>query len=313
MLDNQINSQTNNVLEEINHNLLAFKELAARVFHGRGHFFAGFEHLNIEWYPPYLFVQNFKEQLDSQIAAILESIFNRHTFIEAIFVQTRTWPELSTSIFTQRSPCELPIVKWAALTPELSCQITLGKNRNTGVFLDMRAGWHWAQANAQNKKVLNLFSYTSIFSLFALQGGANNVVNMDMAAGVLKTAQRNHQQNGLSDGKAAFYKRDILKSAQQFSRMGPYDLIIIDPPPYQKKSFTGWKDYRKLLVRCESSLAPQGKILACLNNPQVSQQEFIDSLKETLPKANRFEHIETSNEIKEAEEDKGLKLIAVHF
>jgi len=304
---------TSILLTEISANLLRCSDYASRVFHGRGHKFPDFEKLNIEWYPPYLFVQNFDDTLSPEVSDGLKELFDSEPTIEAILIQNREWPELTTKVLCEKSPTELPISQWSKLNDKLSCQVTLGKNRNTGVFLDMRAGWDWVQENASNKKVLNLFSYTSIFSLFALDGGANSVINMDMAAGVLKTAQKNHQKNDLSDGKAAFYKRDILKSAQQFSKIGPYDLIIIDPPPYQKKSFRGWQDYEKLLLRCEKSLYPGGQILTCLNNPQITQQEFMGSLKTIFPKAVSFTIIQTSEEIKEADQNKGLKLVSVCF
>jgi len=301
------------LINEITNNLINFPKQAARVFHGRGQNFSGYEKLNIEWYPPYLFVQNFSESLDQEIETQLKRLFKTQIQIKSILVQNRTRPELSSYTLCERESVELPIIFWANLNPELRCQVTLGKNQNTGVFLDMRAGWEWVKNHAENKHVLNLFSYTSVFSLFALAGGAEKVTNMDMAANVLKTAQRNHQKNEPFKGKPTFYKRDILKSAQQYSKMGPYDLIIIDPPPYQKKSFRGWSDYEKLLDRCHACLTPNGCLFVCLNNPQVSLQEFIIRLQNKFPSATKVENIETADEIKEKDPDKGLKTVAVYF
>jgi 23S rRNA (cytosine1962-C5)-methyltransferase len=301
------------LINEITNNLAIFPEQAARVFHGRGQNFLGYEKLNIEWYPPYLFVQNFSETLDQAIEVELNALFATQLQIDCIVIQNRTRPELSSYILCQRTASKLPVTLWTNLSADLNCQITLGHNPNTGVFLAMRAGWDWVKQNANDKNVLNLFSYTGVFSLFALAGGANKVTNMDMAANVLKTAQRNHQKNDLSSGNSAFYKRDILKSAQQYSRMGPYDLIIIDPPPYQKKSFRGWQDYEKLLNRCRACLTEKGCLFVCLNTPQVTSQDFIAKLQAMFPDAIKIETIETAAEIKEANPDKGLKTLAVHF
>lgn len=311
------------MINELTTNLANFPEQAARVFHGRGQSFTGYEKVNIEWYPPYLFVQNFAEALDENIEQELSELFASQQQIECILIQNRTRPELSSYILCERAPVnhntqqqtprELPITLWSNLSPELRCQVTLGKNQNTGVFLDMRAGWEWVRQNANDKNVLNLFSYTGVFSLFALAGGANKVTNMDMAANVLKTAQRNHQKNELSSGQSAFYKRDILKSAQQYSKMGPYDLIIIDPPPFQKKSFRGWQDYEKLLNRCRACLSEKGCLFVCLNNPQVTSQDFMAKLQTMFPDAIKIENIATADEIKEANTDKGLKTVAIYF
>ncbi len=309
---------------EICSNLEQSKHIARRVFHGRGKCFAGFEQLNIEWYPPYLFVQNFEPALTTLLESLLRDTFDRYDFIKAILVQSREWPEFKTQVLASRtqdgdatlpavSASDLPLEAWVPLDDDIQCAISLGKNRNTGAFLDMRAGWHWLRQNSTNKRVLNLFSYTGVFSLFALAGGASQVDNVDMAANVLKIAQRNHQKNKLHDGKTAFYKRNILKSDRWFENREPYGLIIIDPPPYQKKAFHGWKDYKKLLQFCHSSLAPDGIMFACLNNPQASISEFKTDLEQTFPTLKRIEHISTADEIKEQDPQKGLKTLALYF
>ena len=296
---------------EVKENLSRYPNVLARVFHGRGKFFEGLSDMNIEWYPPYLFVQNFADHLDSDTANSLEALFQEESEIAAIIIQTRSWPEIETSILCQRENIELPLEHACRLSPKLNCHINLGKNRNTGAFLDMRAGWNWVYVNSQSKSVLNLFSYSGIFSLFALEGGASKVVNMDMSAGALKTAQRNHNLNGFNQGEAVFLKRDILKSSKQFSRYGPFDLIITDPPPYQKKAFRGWQDYKRLLGWCKNSLNENGTLLISLNNPHVSIEEFLEELRSFCPEAKSIEVIESSVEIKEINPQKGLKLVAM--
>lgn len=298
---------------ELQTNFNQFRTQAARVFHGRGKYFEGHDGLNIEWYPPYLFVQNFSSSLTETQTQALAEIFDDNQEIGAILVQSREWPEFKTEIFKQRAELELPLEQWSPLQQGIEIEVKLGKNRNTGVFLDMRAGWDWIQQASQGKTVLNLFSYTGVFSLFALKGGAQRVDNVDMAANVLKIAQRNHQHNELHDGKTAFYKRNILKSDRWFESRQPYDLIIIDPPPYQKKGFHGWSDYQKLLRLCRSSLAESGILFTCLNNPQVTIDEFQTSLTDMFPDLQKIEVIKTGAEIKEKDAKKGLKTIAIYF
>jgi 23S rRNA (cytosine1962-C5)-methyltransferase len=304
------------LIDEITNNLAIFSKQAARASDGRGQSFSGYEKLNIEWYPPYLFVQNFSDPLDQAIEIELKALFDTQLQIEYILVQNRTRPERSSYNLCERaskaqstekqSPSTLAVSFWKNLSTELICQITLGKNQNTGSFLDMRAGWESVKDHAGDKDVLNLFSYTGVFSLFALKGGANKVTNMDMASNVLKTAQRNYQKNNLSSGKSALYKRDILKSAQQHSKIRPYDLIIIDPPPFQKKLFKGWQDYGKLLNRCKTCQSEKGCIFVCLNNPQVTSQEFIAKLQAMFGDTAKFENVATAYEIKEANNAKSL-------
>lgn len=301
------------LLNQLNDQLSRAGSVARRLLHGRGRSFEGLEHINIEWYPPFVFVQNFSEDLSPAIAGTLSSFFESNPQIEAILVQSRRWPDFETEVILARQPVELPLKQWTALSADILCETSLGKNRNTGVFLDMRAGWDWVQDNARDKNILNLFSYTGVFSLFALHGGARKVDNVDMAANVLKIAQRNHQKNDLHDGRCAFYKRDILKSDRWLENRPPYDLIILDPPPYQKKAFRGWSDYRKLLQTCKAALAPQGQLFVCLNNPQVTLQEFQADLAQLFPESERIEQVERASEISERDNSKGLKTLAIQF
>jgi len=282
-----------------------------RIFHGRGKRYEGYERINIEWYPPYVFVQNFGDDLPSDLESALRLLFERLPNIEAILIQSREWPDFVTTPLLSRKELTLPLIFSGALSDTLTCEVKLGANRNTGVFLDMPAGWQWVRDHSEGKRILNLFSYTGVFSLFALDGGAKHADNVDMAANVLKIAQRNHQQNKLHDGKTAFYKRDILKSGRWFESREKYDLIILDPPPYQKKAFRGWQDYLKLLQHCQHALAEGGTLLCCLNNPNVTLDEFAHDLQQYFNGNASLEVIPRAAEIEELDPEKGLKLIAV--
>ena len=97
----------------------------------------------------------------------------------------------------------------------------------------MAEGRRWVRAQAAGQQVLNLFAYTSAFSVAALQGGAKQVVNVDMSAGAIALGQLNHALNGLQAG-ARFLAHDIFKTWGKITRSGPYHLIIVDPPSFQK-------------------------------------------------------------------------------
>lgn len=301
------------LLTQTSNQLARFKTVAARVFHGRGKAFEGYEDINVEWYPPYLFVQNFDETLSEHLQQELRALFLKHEEIEAILIQSRGWPDSVTEVFLTRREIALPLSFPVSLPGEVTCEVTLGKNRNTGVFPDMRTGWHWVGDNSENKRVLNLFCYTGVFSLFALKGNAAQVDNVDMAPGVLKTAQRNHQLNGLNQGKAAFFRRDILRSDRWFEGRHPYHLIIIDPPPYQKKAFHGWRDYERLLDMAFGALAPGGQFFMTLNNPQVSLEEFLQDIRTHFPQNEGVEVLPSGEEIREQDDRKGLKIAVVQF
>ena len=78
------------LIQEVETNLASYSDYACRVFHGRGHAFPQYEHINIEWYPPYLFVQNHQETLSDPIKAELLSLFEQHTDIQAILIPMKS-------------------------------------------------------------------------------------------------------------------------------------------------------------------------------------------------------------------------------
>lgn len=105
-----------------------------RVLHGRGKQYEDLERINIEWYPPYLFVQNFGDELPEQLSAALKNIFDELATVEAILIQSREWPDFVTSVFASRNELELPLIFCGSLDDGVHCEVKLGKNRNTGVF-----------------------------------------------------------------------------------------------------------------------------------------------------------------------------------
>jgi 23S rRNA (cytosine1962-C5)-methyltransferase len=299
--------------QELNNNLNKYPNQIARVFHGRGRFFPSLEDINIEWYPPVLFVQCYEETLSDDCKAALQQVFEAHSSIETVLLQSRPWPDVDNEILFSRcaTPVTLPLEFDSSLDKDIKCKVSLGANRNTGVFPDMRSGWDWVKAHTEDKRVLNLFSYTSIFSLFALSGGAKKVVNIDMCGSATKTAKANHELNGLLDERVSIWKKDILKSNSQIAKQSKFDLIVLDPPPFQKGSFRGWPDYQKLLRRCSNYLKDNGVVLAALNNQQVTFAEFEQGIMETMEGVKTITQLELSDEMKELEPDKGLKLALI--
>ena len=308
-------SNKNEFKQEITRNLDSFPEQISRVFHGRGRFFNAQENINVEWYPPVLFVQCYEEKLSDDCKSVLKELYDENQTIQTVLVQSRPWPHVENEVLFTRSPDNpaLPLVFNAPLYHDLVCRVSLGENRNTGVFPDMRSGWHWLLQQAEGKRVLNLFSYTAIFSLFALKGNAKKVVNIDMCGSATKTAQLNHELNNLLDDRVSIWKKDILKSNSQIAKQSKFDLIILDPPPFQKGSFRGWPDYQKLLKRCANYLKENGMILAVLNNQQVTFTEFERDIRESIESVQSITQLPTGAEIKEREPEKGLKLAVIRM
>lgn len=159
-------------------------------------------------------------------------------------------------------------------------------------------GRSFVKRHAQNAKVLNLFSYTCAFSVVAKLGGAEHVLNMDMDKSVLRTGAENHRVNQV-DSNIKYLPHDILKSFSKIRKSAPYDLIVVDPPSFQKGSFVLTKDYQKILRRLSEVCHGDTKLLLCANSPDIDEVAFKEMIKqgsdnklhfvERLAAAPRFE------------------------
>ncbi|OQY34301.1 MAG: hypothetical protein B6241_05385 [Spirochaetaceae bacterium 4572_59] len=193
-------------------------------------------------------------------------------------------------------------------------QIHPGRGQNIGFFPDMINGRsrirNYLKQRESRAIVLNLFSYTCAFSVAALQGGASRVDNWDMNRNSLRIGKDNHDQNGFDvrAKKSRYFAHDILKSLAKVRKNGPYDLIIMDPPPFQRTSFTYTRDYPKLIRRTEEWLKEGGACLFCLNASDCSWQDFELMIRDSLSgEFENWENVSPPEKFIGRYPDRGLK------
>jgi 23S rRNA (cytosine1962-C5)-methyltransferase len=185
------------------------------------------------------------------------------------------------------------------------------KGQNHGLFLDMAEGRRWVRAHVQARarlKVLNLFAYTCAFSVVAMQAGARHVVNVDMSQGAMTLGQQNHQLNALTTG-ASFLAHDIFKTWGKISRSGPYDLIVVDPPSYQKGSFVATKDYARLMHRLPELLMPGGHALMCLNAPELGLAFLQEQMQTQAPDLKFVQRLPNPAVFADVSAERSLKVL----
>ena len=281
-----------------------------RLFHGRGGRFPGCEHLALDAYPPVLLLTSFEPLVDDALARIGTALAARWRDIapedEALnWVYQCRGTHAETRLMAGSVP-EPHVV------PEAGTRyvVHLLRGQNHGLFLDMAAGRAWARAHVQpGAKVLNLFAYTCAFSVVALQAGAREVVNVDMASGALAIGRTNHELNGVKAG-ARFLAHDIFNSWGKLTRGGPYDLVICDPPSFQKGSFIATKDYARLAKRLPTLLAPGGQALLCLNAPELGEAFLRDVVAEHAPQVQFIERVANPAVFEDVSPDRSLKVLA---
>ena len=152
----------------------------------------------------------------------------------------------------------------------LKFMVNLSDYLDTGLFLDHRLTREKVKIDARNKHVLNLFSYTGSFSVYAAAGEAMEVTTVDLSKTYLDWAQRNMQLNGYSDpSKHKFIQADVLQYLQGVSK-NAFDLIILDPPTFSNSKrmqdiLDIQRDHVKLINDCLEILRPGGKIYFSTN------------------------------------------------
>ena len=103
--------------------------------------------------------------------------------------------------------------------------------QKTGFFLDQRENRELIRRYAHGKEVLNCFSYTGGFSLYALMGEAIKVVSVDTSAGALQILEKNLSLNSFT-GSHVSEKENVLTYLTTAEDL--YDIVIIDPPAFAK-------------------------------------------------------------------------------
>lgn len=282
-----------------------------RLFHGRGRRYPGLEHVTADWLLGVLLVSLFREPEAEELAAlealllgIGESPEWRASGAEALLLQHRYLPESTMQALIGVVPEERVIEENG-----LRYLLDLGRKQNNGLFLDMRYGRQWLQERAQGLRVLNLFAYTCGFSVAAIAGGAEHVVNLDMARAALSRGRDNHRLNGHDLTRVEFLGHELFKSWGKVKKSGPYDLVVIDPPSFQKGSFALGKDYPRILRRLPELLAPGGRVLACVNDPSVAPAFLIESMAAEAPQLSFVERLENPPEFADIDEDAALKVL----
>ncbi|MEN0105720.1 MAG: class I SAM-dependent methyltransferase, partial [Pseudomonas sp.] len=176
-----------------------------------------------------------------------------------------------------------------------------------------RYGRRWVREHAGGKRVLNLFAYTCGFSVAAIAGGAQQVVNLDMAKGALNRGRDNHRLNQQNLSQVSFLGHELFKSWSAVKRHAPYDLIIIDPPTFQKGSFALTQDYAKILRRLPDLLTPGGLVLACVNDPHIGPDFLLAGMAEHAPALVFQERLANPPEFADVHEHGGLKALVFRF
>ncbi len=253
-----------------------------RIFNTEGE---GIDGLTVDYYAGYILIQYFNKSAENIIKSITPLLVKKFPVrIKGILSKNRT---------PLRSG-ELADIRWTSAVIEgdypaddviviqngVKARVDLVNGQNTGIFLDMReireslAPFYRSSGIA---RMLNLFSYTALFSVHALKNGASGAVNIDLSKGVLSRAKVNYVLNGLKIDDRDFIYGDAVEWMKRLHKnRAEFNFAVFDPPTFARnrgKNFSVKKDYYDALRRVELLLG-NGYILTSINSYTVSEMEY---------------------------------------
>lgn len=166
--------------------------------------------------------------------------------------------------------------------------VDVKQGQKTGFYLDQRDNRSLIRGLAQGKRVLNCFSYTGGFSIYAAFGGAVSVTSVEASAEALALCKENMILNDIPLENQRLVKADVF----QFLRddQGEYDLIILDPPAFAKRkgqvkgAIRGYKDINLYAMK---RLKKGGMMLTCSCSQHIDANLFQKILSYAAADASR--------------------------
>ncbi len=246
---------------------------AYRLIHSEGDFLPG---LMVDRYGDYLVTQ-FQTAGIEQFKEVIVGILQKEIPVLGIFErddsESREWEGL-----------EKRVGKLAGEEPPDFVEVTenghsfvvdIHGGQKTGFFLDQRENRKLVGSLSRGKRVLNCFSYTGGFSIYAAKGGAVETVSVDSSEPSLNTARVNLEKNGLDLNQNQLVREDVfeyLRSSRQ-----EFDLIVLDPPAFCKnkqqiqQAARGYKDINLYAMK---RLAPGGLLFTASCSSHIDPSLF---------------------------------------
>lgn len=157
--------------------------------------------------------------------------------------------------------------------------VYLNEGAMVGVFLDQRDVRKRIRDHyAKGKTVLNTFSYTGAFSVFAALGGAAKTTSVDLANRSLAKTIEQFSVNGIDYEAHDIIVEDVFNYFKYaVKKKLTFDLVILDPPSFarsKKYTFSAAKDYTNLLKEAIAITEKDGVIIASTNSASFDMKKF---------------------------------------
>jgi 23S rRNA (cytosine1962-C5)-methyltransferase len=160
------------------------------------------------------------------------------------------------------------------------------EGQKTGFFIDQRENRQLLSKYCKGKTVLNTFSYTGGFSVYACAAGANMVHSVDSSKSAMELCNKNIELNGFTNHEGfAVDTFEFLKDKKNV-----YDVIILDPPAFAKNresKHNAVQAYKRLNATALTSLKPNGLLFTFSCSGVVDKNLFFNTITAAAMEAKR--------------------------
>ena len=175
------------------------------------------------------------------------------------------------------------------------------RGQKTGFFLDQRENRRLVESLSRGRAVLNAFSFSGGFSLYAARGGADFVTDLDISAHALDAARRNFGLNQTDSAVARcrheMVQADVFEWLAENTRRR-FGLIVLDPPSLAKRESEragAIRAYGRLTELGIKLLLPDGILVACSCSAHVTADEFFSAARQSASRSGRrFTELQTT-------------------
>lgn len=166
------------------------------------------------------------------------------------------------------------------------------EGQKTGFFLDQRDKRQALRKYTRAKRVLNCFSFTGAFSIYAaLASSETSVTSVDTSAPAIEVAREHFVMNGLDPNRHDFLIADVFDYLEHARTAGErFDVVVLDPPAFAKTQGArsqALKAYRHLNTLGMQVLQPGGILLTCSCSGVIGMDDLLGALSNAAQRLPR--------------------------
>lgn len=170
----------------------------------------------------------------------------------------------------------------------ISFAVDIVHGQKTGFFFDQRDNRNYVKSMASGKSVMNLFSYTGGFSVYAGVGGAKSVLSVDLAKPALDLAQKSWALNGLDASVHKVEAVDIFNFFQNHNQK--WDMVVVDPPSMahsESQKSGAVAKYTSLFAEAANLVNEGGDLILSSCSSHISFEDFFMIAADSLSQVRR--------------------------